>query len=176
MGLKSLTYPILFILIIFLLMFIKILPLDTIPKEWIGPDVLFCVILTWCLRRPLSAPIVLIGLLFLLQDILFQRPPGLYAACATLVCEWCKRQVLRAEDFPFVAEWLTASIAIVAVFVLSQGIASLSLIATPPTVMFVKELMPTILTYPVVVVLLRYGFGLRTQQMSGFDASLGQEH
>jgi hypothetical protein len=43
-------------------------------------------------------------------------------------------------------------------------------------VMFVKELMPTILAYPVVVVLLRYGFGLRTQQMSGFDASLGQEH
>ena len=102
-------------------------------------------------------------------------PACLYAACATLVCEWCKRQVLRADDFPFVAEWLTASIAIV-IFVLSQGIASLSLITTPPTVMFVKELMPTILAYPVVVVLLRYGFGLRTQQMSGFDASLGQEH
>ena len=155
-------------------MFIKILPLDTIPRNGLAL-MSSSASFTWCLRRPLSAPIVLIGLLFLYKT---------FCSNARLASmrrvQPCVRMVqtagLRAKDFPFVAEWLTASIAIVAVFVLSQGIASLSLIATPPAVMFVKELMPTILAYPVVVLLLRYGLGLRRQQMAGFDASLGQEH
>ena len=76
MWLKSTKYPLLFVLIIFVLIFIKILPLNTVPEEGTAPDVLLCVTLVWCLRRPLGAPIVLLAALFLLQDIIFQRPIG----------------------------------------------------------------------------------------------------
>ena len=175
MGLKSLTYPALFVLIIFVLIFVKILPLNTVPYEWTAPDVLLCVTLIWCLRRPLSAPIVLLAALFMLQDIIFQRPIGLFAAVATLMCEWAKRQSLRAEEFPFVIEWITSAMAMIAIFILRQSIATLSLIATPWTWIFAKELLFTILAYPFVALLCRYGLGLRTHQVTKFEASLGQE-
>ena len=175
MWLKSTKYPLLFVLIVFVLIFIKILPLNTVPEEWTAPDVLLCVTLVWCLRRPLGAPIVLLAALFLLQDIIFQRPIGLFAAVATLMSEWAKRQALRAEEFPFVIEWMTAAMAMIAIFILGQSIASLSLIATPSMWIFAKELIFTILTYPFVALLCRYGVGLRTHQVTEFEASLGQE-
>ncbi len=175
MGLKSLTYSILFVLIVFVLIFVKILPLNTVPKEWTAPDVLLCVTLVWCLRRPLGTSIILLGVLFLLQDIIFQRPIGLFAVVATLMCEWSKRQALRAEEFPFFIEWMTAAVAVIAIFILVQVIASLSLIATPSMRIFAKESFFTILAYPFVALLCRYGLGLRTHQVAEFEASLGQE-
>ena len=175
MRLKSLTYPILFVLIVFVLIFIKVLPLNTVPKEWTAPDLSLCVTLVWCLRRPTGAPIVLLAALFLLQDIICQRPIGLFAAIATLMCEWAKRQTLRAEEFPFIVEWTTAATAMLAIFILVQSIASLSLIAKPSMWIFAKELIFTILAYPLVTLLCRYGLGLRTHQVTEFEASLGQE-
>ena len=175
MRLKSLTYPILFALIIFILIFIKVLPLNTVPKEWTAPDLTLCVTLVWCLRRPTEAPIILLAALFLLQDIIFQRPIGLFAAVATLMCEWAKRQALRAEEFPFVVEWATAATAMIAIFIFVQSIAILSLIAKPSMWIFAKELIFTILAYPLVTLLCRYGIGLRTHQLAEFQASLGQE-
>ena len=175
MILKSLIYPILFVLIVFVLIFIKVLPLNTVPKEWIAPDLLLCVTLVWCLRNPIRAPIILLAALFLLQDIILQRPIGLFSAVATLMCEWAKCQALRAEEFPFVIEWVTAAIAMIAIFILVQSIASLSMITKPSMWVFGKELIFTILAYPLVTLLCRYGLGLRTHQVTEFEASLGQE-
>lgn len=175
MILKSLIYPILFVLIVFVLIFIKVLPLNTVPKEWTAPDLLLCVTLVWCLRNPIRAPIILLAALFLLQDIILQRPIGLFSAVATLMCEWAKCQALRAEEFPFVIEWVTAAIAMIAIFILVQSIASLSMITKPSMWVFGKELIFTILAYPLVTLLCRYGLGLRTHQVTEFEASLGQE-
>ena len=175
MRLKSLTYPILFVLIIFVLIFIKVLPLNTVPEAWTAPDLLLCVTLVWCLRKPTGAPIVLLAALFLLQDIICQSPIGLFAAVATLMCEWAKRQALRAEEFPFVVEWVTAATAMIAIFIFVQSIAILSLIAKPSMWIFAKELIFTILAYPLVTLICRYGIGLRTHQLAEFQASLGQE-
>ena len=175
MILKSLIYPILFVLIVFVLIFIKVLPLNTVPKEWTAPDLLLCVTLVWCLRNPTRAPIILLAALFLLQDIILQRPIGLFSAVATLMCEWAKCQALRAEEFPFVIEWVTAAIAMIAIFILVQSIASLSMITKPSMWVFGKELIFTILAYPLVTLLCRYGLGLRTHQVTEFEASLGQE-
>ena len=176
MRLKSLTYPILFALIIFVLIFIKVLPLNTVPKGWTAPDLSLCVTLVWCLRRPTEAPIILLAALFLLQDIIFQRPIGLFAAVATVMCEWAKHQALRADEFPFFVEWVTAAIAIIAIFILVQSIASLSLIAKPSIWVYVTEFIFTILVYPLVTLLCRYGLGLRTHQVTEFEASLGQDN
>ena len=175
MRLKSLTYPILFTVIVFILIFIKVLPINTVPQEWTAPDLLLCVTLVWCLRKPTGAPIILLAVLFLLQDIICQRPIGLFAAVATLICEWAKRQALRAEEFPFLLEWVTAAFAMLAMFILIQSIASLSLIAKPSIWIFTKEMIFTIMAYPLVTFLCRYGLGLRTHQVTEFEASLGQE-
>ena len=164
-----------FVLIVFVLIFIKVLPLNTVPKEWTAPDLLLCVTLVWCLRNPIRAPIILLAALFLLQDIILQRPIGLFSAVATLMCEWAKCQALRAKEFPFVIEWVTAAIAMIAIFILVQSIASLSMITKPSMWVFGKELIFTILAYPLVTLLCRYGLGLRTHQVTEFEASLGQE-
>ena len=44
----------------------------------IGPDLLIAFAFAWSLRRPEYVPSLLLALLFLLADLLLQRPPGLW--------------------------------------------------------------------------------------------------
>ena len=102
----SFTYTLSFLLISLVLIFLRLLPLNHLTTDWPVPDLILCVMLAWCLRFPASAPIILLGFLFLIQDVLFQRPIGLFAASAFLLCEWCKRQSIQAVEFPFLEyEW-----------------------------------------------------------------------
>ena len=167
------TYTLSFSLISFVLIFFRLLPLDNISTDWAAPDLLLCVILVWCLRCPESAPIILLGFLFFLQDVLFQRPLGLFAASAIVLSEWCKRQSLQAEEFPFSLEWLTATIAIISIFFLTRAVAMLSLISTPPLHLGLKEVFVTIMSYPFVVMLLRFGIGLKNSRPRGISTEPG---
>ena len=173
MKFNSFTYTLSFSLISFVLIFIRLLPLDNFSTDFAAPDLLLCVTLVWCLRSPASAPIILLGFLFLMQDVLFQRPPGLFAASATMLCEWCKRQSFQSEEFPFSLEWLTASLAIIMIFFLTRAVAMLSVISIPPLHLSLKEVFVTIISYPFVVLLLRFGIGLKTFKTTGISTQPG---
>lgn len=172
MNLNSFSYNLLFMLISCVLIFFRLLPLDTLPKDRAYPDLLLCVIIAWCMRRPTSTPVVLLAILFLFQDILLQRPLGLFATSAVLLCEWCKRQSIRAGEFPFSVEWLTASFAMIMIFFLIRIVASLSLVPTPPLHLGIKEVFVTILVYPFVVLFMRFGMGLRKTQNANRSSKL----
>lgn len=57
------------------LMFTRLLPLDSLPPSWAGPDLIICVTMAWMLRRPDSVPMIVIAAVALMADFLFQRPP-----------------------------------------------------------------------------------------------------
>ena len=62
----------------------------------IGPDLLIAFALAWSLRRPEYVPTLLLAILFLLGDLLLQRPPGLWALLALLACENLKGLIITS--------------------------------------------------------------------------------
>ena len=72
------------------LIFWRLLPLDTLPDGFAGPDLMVALACAWVLRRPEYAPPLLIGGMILLADFLFQRPPGLFAALVVVATEALK--------------------------------------------------------------------------------------
>ena len=166
---RGMIYPLIFVFISLLFMFFRMLPLDLTVRNWTAPDFLICFMLAWSMRKPEAVPSILIAAIFLIQDFLFQRPPGLYAALALLLCEWSKRQALLAEEFPFLIEWLTAPMAMVALFVSYRLVLSLSLSALAPFRLSLFELLITIVSYPIIVGICRYALRLKSPQSLPFD-------
>jgi rod shape-determining protein MreD len=83
---RGMIYPLIFVFISLLFMFFRMLPLDLTVRNWTAPDFLICFMLAWSVRKPEAVPSILIAAIFLIQDFLFQRPPGLYSALALLLC------------------------------------------------------------------------------------------
>ena len=69
---------------------VQLLPLQTLPPDWAGPDILLAITVVWVSRRPDHVPLWLVAGLFLLVDLLFQRPPGLMAALVLLLTEFLR--------------------------------------------------------------------------------------
>ena len=59
--------------------FFALLPLDTGASRWAPPDLLLAFCLAWAARRPDYVPALSIAFVALLADLLYQRPPGLFA-------------------------------------------------------------------------------------------------
>ncbi|MEM1101969.1 MAG: rod shape-determining protein MreD [Pseudomonadota bacterium] len=86
----------LFALIALTVLFLHLLPLQTGPSGWVGPDLLLALACAWVARRPDLAPMLLVAATFLVADLLLQRPPGLWAALALLATQALRA---RADDF-----------------------------------------------------------------------------
>ena len=54
----------------------RLLPLDTLPPRWAGPDLLLAVLLLWTLRRPRLAPVWLIAGVVLVELSKQTRTPA----------------------------------------------------------------------------------------------------
>src|SRR6056297_633829 len=87
-------YWLLFLAIAAVLFFVQLLPLDLQPGRFPGPDVLLLLAIAWVLRRPDFVPVLLVAAVFLLADILFMRPLGLWTALVVLGMEF-----LRARSY-----------------------------------------------------------------------------
>lgn len=132
------------------LMFWAMLPLNTVPLGWAGPDLLLTLTLAWVLRRPDYVPILLIAGILLLADFLLGRPPGLMAAVTVLVCENLRRRALNASEMAFSVEWLTAAAGLAAIVLgnrILSGIFILDQNSLPLTLM---QLLASIAAYPLI--------------------------
>ena len=79
-----------FVVLALLLTFAELLPLNTLPPTWVMPDILLCVTFVCCIRRPHYVPMLIIAMVFLFQDLMLNRPPGLFAAWALITSQWLK--------------------------------------------------------------------------------------
>ncbi|MEL7116204.1 MAG: rod shape-determining protein MreD, partial [Pseudomonadota bacterium] len=91
--------------LVFGLMLIHLVPLSVGPGRIPGPDLLICITLAWVLRRPHYVPVLLVAALFLMADILFMRPLGLYAALVVLAVEFLRARAGQTREQTFPAEW-----------------------------------------------------------------------
>ena len=162
-----------FLLLTLVILFFRLLPLDTAPRNWAGPDLLLCFACAWSLRRPEYVPAVSLAAAFLLTDFLLQRPPGLWAALALLGCENLKGRGRSLRDGSLAAEFLTVAVVITAITLLERIALALALVEPPLFSLSLSELGLTLLFYPLVVGITHFFMGVRKSAPGDLDA-LGQ--
>ncbi|SPF77854.1 rod shape-determining protein MreD [Pseudoprimorskyibacter insulae] len=164
-----------YLLLSCVLIFCNLLPLDLMPTRWAGPDLLLAMTFAWALRRPDYVPALSIAAMFLLADLMFQRPPGLWAALALVATEWLKSRERRHRSLTFVIEWTSVTLLILAVAI-GNRLLMLLVIAEPgPLFLAAMQAIMTIVLYPLVVLVSRFVFGVRRPTLGEMD-STGQMH
>ncbi|SEO19723.1 rod shape-determining protein MreD [Salinihabitans flavidus] len=141
--------------------FMQLLPLETTPRRWTGPDLLVVFSCAWVLRRPDYAPPLLIAAIMLLADFLFLRPPGLFAAVTVIACEALRRRVPNLRGMPFALEWLTATGAIVGIALGNRILLSVFLVDQVPLGLTLIQTIMSAAVYPLVVLVSWFLLGLR---------------
>ena len=76
-----------------------------------GPDLMLAFTFAWVLRRPDYVPVLLIAAIFLLEDMLLMRPPGLWTADrADRDRDPARSREPRPREMPFMAEWAMVAV------------------------------------------------------------------
>lgn len=159
-----------FVLLMLMILFFQLLPLDTTPRGWAGPDLVLCFSLAWALRRPEYVPVVILAGVFLLADLLLQRPPGLWALLALVGCENLKLRGRTLRDATFPAEWVSVAIVIIAIQIGYRLGLAITFVPTPPWGLSLFELGMTILCYPLVAGITYWLMGVRKAAPGELDA------
>jgi len=148
---KVLLMRLCFVGLALVIVFFRLLPLDTVPRNWAPPDLIIALAFTWSLRRPDYISAGLLALVMLLTDFLFHRPPGLLTLLVVLGCEFLKSRTLPHRETTFVAEWLAVAIVIAAITLANRMVLSLLAVEQAPLSLSVVEMLATIAIYPLVV-------------------------
>ncbi|MCG6904677.1 MAG: rod shape-determining protein MreD [Rhodobacter sp.] len=152
------------------LMLFYLLPTQLGPRGLPGPDLLLCVTILWLLRRPHYVPTLLVAAVFLLADMLFLRPPGLWAALVVLAVEFLRARETSSREQPFLVEWAIVAGVMLAITLAYRLILALFLIDQGGLNLALMQLFVTILAYPVVVLVSRFLFGVARMTPGETDA------
>lgn len=142
----------------------------TDPARWIAPDFLILLALAWVIRRPSFAPAIMIGMVFLLADMLFQRPPGLWAGLVVILTEVLRGRSRSMRTLPFWLEWATVSAGLIAITVVYRFTLSMVLVPQAPLGLTLVQLGLTIFFYPAVVFVSYIVFGVNRPAPGEVDA------
>lgn len=130
------------------------------PYDWPGADVLLVLTIVWVLRRPDFAPILLIGAVFLLDDLLSYRPPGLWTALVLIATEFLRARESGTRDLPFWGEWAMVGAVMLAMVVANRLILALFLVPQVALGLDLILLATNILLYPVIALAMNFALGL----------------
>ena len=163
-------HRLLFLAVAAVLMFIKLLPLPSTAGHLPGPDLLLCLIFAWTVRRPEYLPVLMIASVVLLEDMLLMRPPGLWTGLVILASEFIRSRVALTRDLNFGVEWLLVAGLMVAVFLAYRVIFTLCFLPQPAFGFALVQILWSVIAYPVVVAVSRYGLDLHKPATGELDA------
>lgn len=143
------------------LLFLQLLPLETTPRRWAGPDLLVVVTLVWAIRQPKFTPPLLVGLVFLLANLLLLRPPGLMAAVMVLAVEILTGRARSLRAATFATEWITAAAATITIMVAYRLGLMLFFVERASLGLTLMQVIMNIVIYPAIVLLSSALFGVR---------------
>ncbi|MDM7458786.1 MAG: rod shape-determining protein MreD [Paracoccus sp. (in: a-proteobacteria)] len=149
-----------FLLVCWVLLFIRLLPLSP-GSSLPGPDLVLALVMAWILRRPdqLAAPVIVAAIL--LEDVLLMRPPGLWPVIVLLGSEAARLRAHRWRDQGFMFEWARVAV-LMAAMILGYRIAQMIfMLPVSALAQVMLQLLATIAAYPLVVLGARWLLGLR---------------
>ncbi len=123
------------------------------PRPWPGPDFLMCLTIAWVMRRPDYLPALLIALVFLVEDMILLRPPGLWAALMLVATEFLRARAALTRELSFTVEWLLASGIMLGLMLVYRLVFAVSLMPQPGFGFALLQTVWSILCYPLVVIL-----------------------
>jgi rod shape-determining protein MreD len=141
--------------------FFHLLPLQTAPRNWAGPDLIIALAFAWALRRPEYVPALSVAVVMLLADLMLQRPPGLLALLVVLAVENLKSRSRGLREAPFLAEWSVVAVVLIAITLLNRLILGILVVLQAPLGLSIFQLVATLMFYPVVVGFSRFVLGVR---------------
>lgn len=153
-----------------LLLLGNLLPLQTLPRVWAGPDLLFCFAMAWSVRRPEYVPLGLLAAVFFTADLVLFRPPGLGAALMLIACFDLQGRMRRLRDSGFLAEWSRAALLIAVSAVAYRVILAVLLVPVPSLELTIFHTVATIAVYPIVVGVSALLFGVRLSAPGDLDS------
>jgi rod shape-determining protein MreD len=155
------TYRVIFVAIAAALAFAQLLPLHPGPGRVPGPDVLVLIAFSWVVMRPEFVPVWLLAAVFLVADILFMRPPGLWTALVIVGSEFLRVRSFALRDASFFVEWLLVAGVIFGMTLANTVVLTLFMVEQPTLGLTLIRLIATIMAYPLIVILAGRAFGLR---------------
>ncbi len=110
MNIKSFAHQVVYFCIGLLIIFFQILPLQTTPQNWSGPNVLLVFFAAIVTKRPEYTSSFLIALIFLIEDFFLMRPPGLMSALIVISFHFLKRKIQNQEENSLIFVWVNVAI------------------------------------------------------------------
>ncbi|MDT1061275.1 rod shape-determining protein MreD [Paracoccus sp. CPCC 101403] len=158
---RRLAGQILFVLLFLAILFLRLMPLNPGRVAWPGPDLAICLTMAWLLRRPEQVPVLMIALMFLLEDFLLLRPLGLWTAIVVMGTEAARNREQRWRELPFMVEWLRVVILLALMMLGYRLVLAVFFLPLPPLGQVILQFIATIGAYPLTAGLLRWPLGLR---------------
>ena len=155
MHIKSFTHQIIYFCIGLLIIFFQILPLQTIPQTWSGPNVLLVFFAAIVSKRPEFTSSLLIASIFLIEDFFLMRPPGLMSALTVIGFYFLKRKFKNQEINSFIFGWGSVTTCLTIILLLYYFISVLLFIPSAGIKLTLMELLMTLAIYPIFAVLIR---------------------
>ncbi len=146
----------LFALCCFVAIITPMLPMGLAADSTAFPDILYCLIVAWVIRRPATAPMILVVFLALLADAMLMRPIGLWAVMLLIGTEVLRVGERTFRDIPFLLEWLYVSGLLVLLVLLQNLLLFASFSDVPAGSTSFWHVLRTIAVYPLIVAILHW--------------------
>jgi rod shape-determining protein MreD len=140
----------------------------------VPPDLPYCLVVAWVIRRPATAPLAIVLLLGLFGDLMLSRPPGLGALGLVLASEVFRVRGRFLHGLPFPVEWVAATAAFATMLAAMQLALTVTLADPPGLAASLRYLLATALAYPLVVAGLVVCLHLRAPLAVRVGAPLGR--
>jgi rod shape-determining protein MreD len=152
------------------LVFVHLLPIDLLPRGWAGPDIMLAITFAWSLRRPEFVPPLLIAAVMLLCDLLFHRPPGLWAGLVLIGSQTLRARAPDLRDLTFPVEWLSVATTLLAMTLGYRLVLGVVMVDQAPLGLSLMQMVMTLAAYPVVVLISQGVLGVRKVAPGELDA------
>ena len=153
MNVKSLIHQILYFCIGLLIIFFQILPLQTTPQSWSGPNVLLVFFAALVIKRPEFTSSLLIAVVFLIEDFFLMRPPGLMSSLTLLGLYFLKRKFQNQEETSLIFVWGNVAICLTLVLLICYFVSKLLFIPSAGLRLTIMEITVTLAIYPIFSIL-----------------------
>lgn len=160
-------FRLLFFAAIALVVFVRLLPVHPGGGGLPAPDGVLLLLLAWVQRRPRDLPVWLVAAVALFADIVFVRPPGLWALLTVAATEVLRRRAHLTGDRPFAVEWGGVAALVAAMTVARLAVLGLTLVPQPPLSAVALDAGVTILAYPLAALVCARVLGVRARDPSG---------
>ena len=164
-----LAYWAVFFAISALVIFLRILPLDITPGGWPGPDWTVAIAFAWVLRRPDYVPVLLFAVVLLLNDMIFLRPPGLWAGLGIVGFEFLRSRTQITREMPFMFEWAMVTAVLLAMVLANRLILAIFVVGQPSLRMDALLIVATSAAYPMIVIVSALVLGMRRLSPASVD-------